>query len=78
MKQNSGKHKKLKKKIVSEMKIKPEWTQEKTHTTDNALRELEDKKEEHIEIKRNEDRKRIWEKATNEVTKIHHSDNRHL
>lgn len=30
------------------MKIKPEWTQEKIHTTDNALREWEGKMEEQF------------------------------
>lgn len=30
------------------IKIKPEWTQEKIHTTDNALKEQEGKKEEQF------------------------------
>ena len=34
--------------FFSKIKIKPEWTQEKIHTTDNALKEQEGKKEEQF------------------------------
>lgn len=42
-------------------------------TTDNALRELEDKKN-IFEIKKMKGSKRIWDKATTIETKIQHSD----